>query len=152
MQKEQRGAIKNLETENMTTEILKSLQFWKSQESLQKIKQNDKNIEKKIIKLKGPYKNLLMKLLSQITNNLVVNNKTRQKAGNYVRKQQEKEKYLLDQSSSIINIFLTKSNTYNHGNVEQKDKKKIFKGQMTTKITSLCSFLGNSLKDMFQTK
>lgn len=77
MQKEQRGAIKNLETENMTTEILKSLQFWKSQESLQKIKQNDKNIEKKIIKLKGPYKNLLMKLLSQITNNLVVNNKTR---------------------------------------------------------------------------
>lgn len=38
MQKEQRGAIKNLETENMTTEILKSLQFWKSQESLQKIK------------------------------------------------------------------------------------------------------------------
>lgn len=34
-----------------------------------------------------------------------------------------------DQSSNIINIFFfTKSNTYNHGNVEQKDKEKIFKG------------------------
>lgn len=58
MQNEKRGTIKNLETENMTIEILKSIAILEEPGKSPRIKQNDKNIEKKIIKLKGPYKSI----------------------------------------------------------------------------------------------
>lgn len=48
MQNEKRGNNKEFETENMTIEILKSIAILEEPGKSPKIKQNDKNIEKKL--------------------------------------------------------------------------------------------------------